>query len=798
MTRVLKDLHLAWRSLTRVRAINAFIILAFALGIGITTAVFSLFYGVLLKPLPYPDPDQLVVVYDTQPACTTCPASFEKHQDWKTRSTAFVAMGGSFAPMVVVTGAGEPERVQAAGVTASLMDVFRVNPAIGRWISEAEDQAGGHKVVVLTDGYWRRRFGGDPHVLGQTISINGDPHEVIGVMPARFSHRRAELFIPVQRKFDPSNRGSHFLATYGRLKPGVTLSQAQQEMRALGATLAKEFGHNHGIDVQSYPQVVVSGVAQPLRVLMGAVCLLLLIACANVANLLLAAGLARRRELAVRTALGATRWDLARQLTIESLTLAVIGGALGVVLARWAISTFVRLADTVLPRAAIIEMDSKVLLFALGLSVVTGLVCGLWPVIRLKTQTLGLEVREGDLRSGSAAGGRRFGNSLVVVEIALAFMLLVGAGLLVKNLLSLQARDTGFHSTGLVTFDLAPSGPRYKEQSALTTFYRDLAPKLASLPGVASVGFTSHLPMQDFGWNGEVRLEGGNPWPPNAAPLVERMWIGADYFKTMGTDIVRGRPFDQRDRQGMPLVTILSERTAEKFWPGQNPIGKRFFRNAGPGNPSVEVIGIARDVRTYGLARVSPYLMYMSIEQEPFGAMTIVLRSDDRDPTSLIPGARKIVAGMDPLLPLARVQMMTEVVGKSVTQPRLLSSLSGLFGGLAGLLAVVGVYGVMAYNVRRARREFGIRLALGADPARVRRLVVGRGLLLGTVGVALGAAGALLLTRTLQALLDDVKPTDPAIFIGTGILLVAVCVAAGFLPAVQASRTDPMVVLRAE
>src|SRR4029453_6415517 len=294
MTRVLKDLHLAWRSLTRVRAINAFIIVAFALGIGITTAVFSLFYGVLLKPLPYPDPDQLVVVYDTQPGVTACPASFEKHQDWKTRSTAFVAMGGSFAPMVVVTGAGEPERVQAAGATASLVDVFRVNPAIGRWISEAEDQPGGHKVVVLTDGYWRRRFGGDPHVLGQTISINGDPHEGIGVMPARFSHRRAELFIPIQRKFDPSNRGSHFLATYGRLKLGVTLSQAQQEMRALGATLAKEFGHNHGIDVQSYPQVVVSGVAQPLRVLMGAVCLLLLIACANVANFLLAAGLAPR------------------------------------------------------------------------------------------------------------------------------------------------------------------------------------------------------------------------------------------------------------------------------------------------------------------------------------------------------------------------------------------------------------------------------------------------------------------------------------------------------------------------
>jgi putative ABC transport system permease protein len=797
MTRTLQDVRLAWRSLTRRRAVNAFAVLAFALGIGITTAVFSLFYGVLLKPLPFPNPDELVIVYDTQPACTTCPASFEKHHDWKTRSTVFAALGGSFTPMVVVTGAGEPERVQAAGATASLMDVFRVNAAIGRWFASAEDQPGGPKVVVLTDGYWKRRLAGDLQVLGRRITIDGEPHEIVGVMPPRFVHRRADLFIPVQRKIDPSNRGSHFLATYGRLKPGVTLAQAQQEMRALGGALATEFGHNHGIDVQSYPQVVVGGVAQPLRVLMGAVSLLLLIACANVANLLLASGLARRRELAVRTALGATRWDLARQLTIESVVLAVAGGLVGLLLAQWALQTFARLADSVLPRTAVIQMDATVLAASLAIALVTGTICGLWPVMRLKTTTLGHDVREGDLRAGSSAGGRRFGNSLVVIEIALAFTLLVGAGLLAKNLLALQARDTGFVSEGLVTFDLAPTGSRSATPAVQRAFYRDLAPKLATLPGVTSVGLTSHLPMQDFGWNGEVRLEGGNPWPPEAAPLIERMWVGADYFKTMQTDIVRGRPFDDRDREGVPLVAILSERTAEKFWPGQNPIGRRFFRGSGTDAP-VEVIGVARDVRTYGLARTSPYLMYISINQESFRAMTVVLRSQSADPTTVIPGARKIVASIDPLLPMARVQTMTDVVGRSVTQPRLLSWLSGLFGGLAGVLAMVGVYGVMAYTVRRSRREFGIRLALGADPAAVRRLVVRRGLLLGTLGVALGAAGALLLTRTLQALLDDVKPTDPPVFLGTALALLLVSVAAGFVPALQASRTDPNVVLRTE
>jgi putative ABC transport system permease protein len=604
MTRTLQDLRLAWRSLTRIRTLQAFAVLAFALGIGITTAVFSLFYGVLLKPLPFPNPEELAIVYDTQPACTTCPASFEKHQDWKTRNTVFAAMGGSFTPLVVVTGAGDPERVPAAAATASLVDVFRVNAAIGRWFSATEDQPGGPKVVVLSDGYWQRRFAGDPNVLGRTLTIDGEPHEIIGVMPPRFVHRRAELFIPVQRKLDPSNRGSHFLATYARLKPGATLAQAQQEMRALGATLAKEFGHNHGIDVQSFPEVVISGVAQPLRVLMGAVSLLLLIACANVANLLLVSGLARRRELAVRTALGATRWDLARQLTIESLVLAITGGALGLLLAQWAIQTFARLADTVLPRTAVVRIDPTVLGFSLALTLLTGTLCGLWPVIRLKTRTLGHEVREGDLRGGSAAGSRRFGNNLVVIEIALAFTLLVGAGLLLKNLLALQARDTGFVSEGLVTFDLAPSGPRYAAPDAPRAFYRDLAPKLAMVPGVTSVGFTSHLPMQDFGWNGEVKLEGGNPWPADAAPLVERMWIGADYFKTMRTDIVRGRAFDDRDRDGTPFVAVLSERTAEKFWPGQNPIGRRFFRGSGTDKP-VEVIGVARDVRTFGLARIS-------------------------------------------------------------------------------------------------------------------------------------------------------------------------------------------------
>lgn len=791
------EIKLALRSLVRLRTAMGFAIVAYALGIGITTAVFSLFYGVLIKPLPYPNPDELVAVYDTQPACKTCPASWEKYIDWTTRNKVFSVMGGSMTTLSVVTGIGEPERIGCVRATYTLATVFGVTPALGRWFNAQEDAPGGPKVVVLSDGYWRRKFNADRNVLGRTMTIDDEPYEIIGVMSPDFQHRRAELYMPVQRAFNPANRGNHFLATYARLKPGVTPQDAQREMVALGKTLAVEFGHNHGIDVQPYSLVVVGSVAQPLRVLMGAVSFVLLIACANVANLLLASGLARRRELAVRTALGATRWDLTRQLTIESVVLALVGGGIGLLLAEWCVHTFVTMGTAILPRATTLGIDGVVVLFAIALSLVTGVLCGLWPVLRLNSKTMGRDVREGDLRSGTQAAGRRVGNGLVVAEIALAFSLLVGAGLLVKNLIGLETQDMGFTTERLVAFDLAPTGERYKDGDRVTQFYEDLLPKLQSMPTVTSVGLTSHLPMYQFGWNGEVSLEGGNPWKANEAPLVENRWIAGEYFKTMGIPIEKGRAFDDRDRKGSTAVAIISERAANTFWPGQNPIGRRFSKG-GPSNPKYEVVGVAHDVMSYGLTAKVPLEMYVPIAQESFGAMTVVLRTRADDPTTVIPAARQVVASIDPVMPLSRIQRMDDVVSQSVTQPRLISSLSSLFGGLAGLLAAVGVYGVMAYNVRRERRAFGIRLALGADPSQVRSLVIRRGLLLGAAGVLIGAFGALLLTRTLQALLTNVKPADPFIFAVTGLGLLVVTVLSGYLPARQASRTDPMIVLRSE
>jgi putative ABC transport system permease protein len=424
-----------------------------------------------------------------------------------------------------------------------------------------------------------------------------------------------------------------------------------------------------------------------------------------------------------------------------------------------------------------------------------GVFCGLWPLVLLRTRQLAAVVREGDTRTASGAG-RRLGDGLVVAEIAVACALLVGAGLLVKNLLLLQARETGMRTEGIVAFDVAPSGPRYRAPEQLTAFYRDLYARLAQIDLVERGGLTSHLPMFSFGWNSYFQIEGGAPWGPNDAPLVENRWFYGDYFGTLGVPLLKGRMLDERDRQGTRTV-LINQAMADKFWPGKDPIGKRF----GQGSDTArwyEVVGVIGSIRSFSLDRSAPYEFYRSIEQQGFGGMTVVLRARTEDPTSIMPTVRQIVSSIDPAVPVTRVQTLEQVVADSVGQPRLLSALTGLFASLAGLLAMVGVYGVMAYNVRRQRREFGIRLALGAGQRTVRALVVGRGLVLGCVGVAIGAFGAWLLTGVLRTMLHDVRPTDPSVFAGVALAVLVVTTLASYLPARAAGRVDPMVVLREE
>src|SRR4029078_4841589 len=497
MGRLGQDSRYAVRTAVRTPSVSILAILAFALGIGVTTAVFSIFSGVLLAPLPFPDPDQLVAVYGTQPACATFPASFPKYYDWKTRNTVFAAMGGSTQASFVLTGAGAPEQVNGLYTTASLNDVFRVQPLLGRWYTEEEDQFGGRKVVVLAYKFWQRRFIGDRDIVGRRLMFDGEPYELIAIMPAPFTHRGGDFSVPLQRKLDPATRGNHFLATYARLAPGVPLDRAIRENGTLGEAVAREYNYNHGIDVRSYREVVIGQIRGPLQVLLGAVFCVLLIACANVANLLLASGLARRREIAVRLALGAGQKDVARQLTAESLLLAVAGGVLGLLLAIWIVRVFLVLAAQNLPRAATVHIDGRVLAFTAITSIAVGVVCGLWPLLRMRLRTLTSALREGDTRSGTGAGAT-FGNGLVITEIAVAFALHVGAGLMVKNLILLELRDACIATDHVIAFDINPSGPRYKDSASVATLYRTLDERLAAVGGVQYVGRVSHLPSHPF------------------------------------------------------------------------------------------------------------------------------------------------------------------------------------------------------------------------------------------------------------------------------------------------------------
>src|SRR5262245_45270489 len=680
MGRLWQDFRYAARTAVRTKSVSILAILAFALGIGVTTAVFSIFNGVLLAPLPFPDPDELVAVYGTQPACATCPASFPKYYDWKTRNTVFAAMGGSTQASFVLAGMGAAEQVNGLYTTASLNDVFRVKPLLGRWYTDEEDQFGGPKVVVLAYKFWQRRFSGDASVIGKRLIFDGDPYEVVGVMPAAFTHRGGDFYVPLQRKLDPATRGNHFLATYARLQKGVPLDRAIREMRTLGESLAREYGYNHGIDVRSYMEVVVGAIRGPLQVLLGAVLFVLLIACANVANLLLASGLARRREIAVRLAIGASQADIARQLTAEATVLALTGGAIGLALATWIVRVFVILAKNNLPRATTIHVDARVVAFTAATSFAVGIVCGLWPLVRLRLRTLTSALREGDSRTGTG-GGATFGNGLVVGEIAVAFALLVGAGLMVKNLILLERRDAGITTDHVIAFDVPLSGERYKTDGATTVFYHDLYERLSHVGGVQSVGLTAFLPMYRYGWNGEMTREGGNPWGPSENPLVEYRWVYGDYLKTLAIPVLQGRNLDNRDSANT-LTVLVNKAMADKFWPGESPIGKRFGQGPDVSKYYI-VVGVIGNVRSIGLVTKVPYEFYRSIDQASPPPMTAVVRTAGADPASVIPTARQIVSSLDANVPMTAVQTMDEVVSASVGQPRLLSALSSLFGGLA-------------------------------------------------------------------------------------------------------------------
>jgi putative ABC transport system permease protein len=806
----IQDVRYALRAFRKAPAFTAVVLLTLALGIGANTAVFSVVYGVLFAPLPYPDPDRLVVIYGTQPApanCPTCPASYEEYLGWREQTRVFDAIGASMPGRMVLTGRGDAEELPIAAVSASLSRVFLVAPQLGRWFTEEEDRPEGAKVAVLTDRLWRRRFGRDARVLGQTVVLDGTPRTIIGVMPAGFSHRAADVFVPIDWRLEQGLRGTHMLSVYGRLKAGLPFEQARAGMIALGHRLARERPRSNphardGIDIRPYHSVVVRPPTYPappratpadlLLVLQAAVVFVLLVACANVANLQLARTAGRRREIAVRSALGASRTRLARQFATEGLMLTTAGAALGLGLASAAVRAFVALGPPVLPRMATLGISLPVLVFTAAVAITTALVFGLAPLLHVKRGGPAGGLRDDGSRTAASRRSRRAGQALVLAEVALSATLLVGAGLTVKSLWLLQHEDLGLRVDRILTFTSSLPDARYRSEQQVRDFYARALTRLRSLPGVELVGTISNLPMGP-GANGFIELEGSTPWKPSEPPLVEQRRVAGDYHQVMGIPLVRGRYFTEADNPGAKPVVLVNQRLARLCWPNEEPIGKRIrlFRGW------AEVVGVIADARIIGPAEAPPLEMVRPHQQATSSSLTFVVRSGTGDPAALATAVRKEMTALDAGLPLTGMATMEAVVGESLARPTLMSVLFSAFAALAALLAIVGVHGLMAYTISGQRQEFGIRLAMGASPGSLLRMTLARGGGLVVGGMSLGLLGAVALTRFMTAMLYGVEPTDPTVLAGACALILAAGLAGCLPPARAAARVDPVETLRA-
>ena len=813
METLIQDIRFGLRVLAKSPGLTIVATIALALGIGANTAIFSVVNAVLLRPLPFPNPDALTALYesDLQGGGLYGSHSYPNFFDLRAQNTTFERVAAYHGSDFILTGRSEPVRLRGEVVTANLFALLGVNPLYGRTFLPDEDKPSPTgRVVVLSEQLFRRQFNADQSLLNQAITLDGERFTVVGVMPESFEfpiqNEPVELWTTIAGDAAGEHpvtaaRGAHFLQAIGRLKPNVTLAQAQSDLTTVAARLEQQYPdtNNHkSLHLESELETLVSDVRPTLFILLGAVACVLLIACANVANLLLARATGRYKEMAVRSALGASRARVIRQLLTESILLSLVGGAGGLLLAVWWSDLLIALGKENIPRAVQVGIDWRVLGFTGGVSILTGIIFGLFPAVHSSKTELVESLKEGGRGTSEGARRNRIRNVLAVGELAIAVVLLVSAGLLIKSLWRLQNVDSGLQPENVLTFAVAVPGARY-DAAKQVQFFSELQKRLESLPGVQSASAIMPLPLSGNFYSISFQIQ-GREVAEKDQPASSIFFTGADYFRTMGIPIIKGRDFDQHDQHGSLPVAIITEEFARQYFPNEDPIGKRLS----PGistfdNERVyrEIIGVVADIRNLRLNTAPKPAYYVSLAQVPFSQMTVVVKTA-QDPKSVVNAATKEVAAMDSEVPLFNVKTMREYLSASVAPPRFNTTLLSIFAGVALVLTLVGLYGVMSYSVAQRTNEIGIRLALGAQSRDVLLMIVKQGSRLILIGLTIGLAGAYALTRLIESLLFGVTAKDPFTFGAAALLLALVAILACYIPAWRATKVDPLVALRYE
>jgi len=811
METILQDIRYGLRTMLKSPGFTAVAVIALALGIGANTAIFSVVNALLLKPLPFKNADRLVLIWHTYPQLKLDQASVSapSYIEYRDMTSSFDEVATATEWSVNLTGVGEPERLQGARVSYNLFSTLEVQPVIGRSFLAEEDQPGKNRVVVLSYGLWQRRFGGEKGIVGQTIALDGNSYDVVGVMPKGFVFMiDVDLFTPVAFKPEDlaaTNHGFEYLVCVARMKPDVAFGQAVADMNTLADQLRPQFyGPNWGITVVPLREQLVGSFRTPLYILLGAVGCVLLIACANVANLLLARASARYKEIAVRTALGASRSRIVRQLLTESVLLATLGGIFGLLLAYVGI----RLLLLGVPEDITgfisgwkdIGLNAPVLGFTFGVSMLTGIVFGIAPALHASKPDLNESLKEGG-RGGTEGRQRNFVRaSLVVAEVAIALVLLVGAGLLIRSFMRLQQVSPGFNPSNVLTMQLSLPRSKYGEKPQVAAFFDQLVQRVTALPGVQSAAVGNNLPMSNNNWNASFAVENLQVAQGEPSPHGDPHMISPEYFSTMGIPLLRGRFFTDADSKDSLPVVIVDQTLADQYWPDQDPIGKRMAAGFdGPrGKPHWrEIVGAVGHVKQYGLDGKTKVQYYFPQTQSPQNDMYLIVRTPSEQ-KGMIAAIRNTLDSLDKDQPIYKVTTLEQMVSNSQSQKRLSMLLLGIFAAVALLLAAVGIYGVMSYAVTQGTHEVGIRMALGAQQRDVLALVVRQGMMMTLTGVAIGLVGAFAASRVLASLLFGVGTHDPLTFIGISVLLAGVALLASFIPARRATKVDPIIALRYE